>query len=211
MLNSYKKERNMKILVLDNYDSFTYNLVQYVQEIVGYKVDVFRNDAISLDEVDQYDKIILSPGPGLPKDAGIMPELIKRYAPTKHIFGVCLGHQAIAEAFGGTLHNIEKVYHGVATPIKIVDGNSLTFRGLPAVIEAGRYHSWVVEKHNIPDCFQITAVDELGVIMAMRHHTHNVRGVQFHPESIMTPTGKTMLRNFLFQEEAVEELLAQAN
>lgn len=201
----------MKILVLDNYDSFTYNLVQYVQEIVGYKVDVFRNDEISLEEVDQYDKIILSPGPGLPKDAGIMPELIKRYAPTKHIFGVCLGHQAIGEAFGGTLHNIEKVYHGVATPIKIVDGSSLTFRGLPATIEAGRYHSWVVEKHNIPDCFQITAVDEQGVIMAMRHRTHNVRGVQFHPESIMTPTGKTMLRNFLFQEEKVEDLLAQAN
>ena len=201
----------MKILVLDNYDSFTYNLVQYIQEIVGHKVDVFRNDEISLEEVDQYDKIILSPGPGLPKDAGIMPELIKRYAPTKHIFGVCLGHQAIGEAFGGTLHNIEKVYHGVATPIKIVDGSSLTFRGLPSTIEAGRYHSWVVEKHNIPDCFQITAVDEQGVIMAMRHRTHNVRGVQFHPESIMTPTGKTMLRNFLFQEEKVEELLAQAN
>ena len=201
----------MKILVLDNYDSFTYNLVQYVQEIVGYKVDVFRNDEISLEEVDQYDKIILSPGPGLPKDAGIMPELIKKYAPTKHIFGVCLGHQAIGEAFGGTLHNIEKVYHGVATPIKIVDGSSLTFRGLPSTIEAGRYHSWVVEKHNIPDCFQITAVDEQGVIMAMRHRTHNVRGVQFHPESIMTPTGKTMLRNFLFQEEKVEDLLAQAN
>lgn len=197
----------MKILVLDNYDSFTYNLVQYIQEIVGHKVDVFRNDEISLEEVDQYGKIILSPGPGLPKDAGIMPELIKRYAPTKHIFGVCLGHQAIGEAFGGTLHNIEKVYHGVATPIKIVDGNSLTFRGLPAEIEAGRYHSWVVEKHNIPDCFQITAVDEHGVIMAMRHRTHNVRGVQFHPESIMTPTGKTMLRNFLFQEEKVEGLL----
>ena len=106
------------------------------------------------------------------------------------------------------MHNIEKVYHGVATPIKIVDGSSLTFRGLPATIEAGRYHSWVVEKHNIPDCFQVTAVDEQGVIMAMRHRTHNVRGVQFHPESIMTPTGKTMLRNFLFQEEKVEELLA---
>lgn len=197
----------MKILVLDNYDSFTYNLVQYIQEIVGYKVDVYRNDEITLEEVDQYDKIILSPGPGLPKDAGIMPELIKRYAPTKHIFGVCLGHQAIGEAFGGTLHNIEKVYHGIATPIKIVDGNSLTFRGLPAEIEAGRYHSWVVEKHNIPDCFQITAVDEHGVIMAMRHRNYNVRGVQFHPESIMTPTGKTMLRNFLFQEEKVGELL----
>ena len=199
----------MKILVLDNYDSFTYNLVQYVQEIVGHKIDVFRNDAISLDEVAAYDKIILSPGPGLPKDAGIMPALIKRYAPTKHIFGVCLGHQAIGEAFGGTLHNIAKVYHGVATPIKIVDGNSLVFRGLPATIEAGRYHSWVVEKHNLPDCLQVTAIDEEGVIMAMRHEKYNVRGVQFHPESVMTPTGMAMLRNFIFQDAAQGELLAK--
>ena len=199
----------MKILVLDNYDSFTYNLVQYVQEIVGHKIDVFRNDAISLDEVAAYDKIILSPGPGLPKDAGIMPELIKRYAPTKHIFGVCLGHQAIGEAFGGTLHNIAKVYHGVATSIKIVDGNALLFRGLPANIEAGRYHSWVVEKHNLPDCLQVTAVDEEGVIMAMRHEKYNVRGVQFHPESVMTPMGMTMLRNFIFQDATQRELLAE--
>ena len=199
----------MKILVLDNYDSFTYNLVQYVQEIVGHKIDVFRNDAISLDEVAAYDKIILSPGPGLPKDAGIMPELIKRYAPTKHIFGVCLGHQAIGEAFGGTLHNIAKVYHGVATSIKIVDGNALLFRGLPANIEAGRYHSWVVEKHNLPDCLQVTAVDEEGVIMAIRHEKYNVRGVQFHPESVMTPMGMTMLRNFIFQDATQRELLAE--
>jgi len=198
----------MKILVLDNYDSFTYNLVQYIQEIVGHKVDVYRNDAISLEEVDRYDKIVLSPGPGLPKDAGIMPALIKEYAATKHIFGVCLGHQAIGEAFGGTLHNIEKVYHGVATSINVVDGSSLTFRGLPATIEAGRYHSWVVEKHNLPDCLQVTAIDEQGVIMAMRHREYNVRGVQFHPESVMTPHGKTMLRNFLFQSDVQEELYA---
>lgn len=198
----------MKILVLDNYDSFTYNLVQYIQELVGHKIDVFRNDAIKLEDVDQYTKIILSPGPGLPKDAGIMPELIQRYAATKHIFGVCLGHQAIGEAFGGTLHNIEKVYHGVATPIKIVDGNALLFRGLPPELEAGRYHSWVVEKTNLPDCLQITAMDELGIIMAMRHREFNVRGVQFHPESVMTPHGKAMLRNFLFQSEVQEELYA---
>ncbi len=198
----------MKILVLDNYDSFTYNLVQYVQEIVGHKIDVYRNDAISLDAVEEYTKIILSPGPGLPKDAGIMPELIKRYAATKHIFGVCLGHQAIGEAFGGTLHNIEKVYHGVATAIKVVDGNSLLFRGLPATFEAGRYHSWVVEKHNLPDCLQVTAIDEQGVIMAMRHREFNVRGVQFHPESVMTPEGMMMLRNFLFQSDIKEELYA---
>ena len=192
---------NMKILVLDNYDSFTYNLVQYVQELIGHKVDVFRNDAISLDEVEVYDKIILSPGPGLPKDAGIMPELIKRYAPTKDILGVCLGHQAIGEAFGGTLHNIEKVYHGVATPIEVVDGNAVMFRGLPKEIEVGRYHSWIVERPNLPEDLQITAVDEHGAIMAMRHRTYNVRGVQFHPESVLTPMGKAMLRNFLFPAE----------
>jgi anthranilate synthase component 2 len=202
----------MKILVLDNYDSFTYNLVQYVQEIVGHKIDVFRNDAISLEAVDQYDKIILSPGPGVPKDAGIMPELIKKYAPTKHILGVCLGHQAIGEAFGGKLHNIEKVYHGVATSIKVTDGNSLMFRGLPSSIEVGRYHSWVVEKAGFPASLQITAIDDFGTIMAMRHRVYNVRGVQFHPESVMTPDGKAMLRNFLYQDDNAmnftEELIA---
>lgn len=203
----------MKILVLDNYDSFTYNLVQYIQELVGHKVDVFRNDAITLEAVDAYDKIVLSPGPGLPKDAGIMPALIKKYAPTKDILGVCLGHQAIGEAFGGTLHNIEKVYHGVATPIEVVDGTALLFRGLPKNIEVGRYHSWIVEKPNLPDALQITAVDKHGAIMAMRHRTYNVRGVQFHPESVLTPLGKGMLRNFLFQAEKhsinyTEELIA---
>jgi len=203
----------MRILVLDNYDSFTYNLVQYVQELVGFKVDVFRNDAISLEEVDAYDKIILSPGPGLPKDAGIMPELIKRYAPTKEILGVCLGHQAIGEAFGGTLHNIAKVYHGVATPIEVVDGSALLFRGLPNNLEVGRYHSWIVERPNLPEELQITAVDEHGAIMAMCHRKYNVRGVQFHPESVLTPMGKAMLRNFLFQAEAqavnyTDELIA---
>ena len=204
----------MKILVLDNYDSFTYNLVQYVQELIGHKVDVFRNDAITLDEVDAYDKIILSPGPGLPKDAGIMPELIKRYAPTKDILGVCLGHQAIGEAFGGTLHNIEKVYHGVATPMEVTDGNALLFRGLPNNIEVGRYHSWIVERPNLPESLQITAVDEHGAIMAMKHRKYNVRGVQFHPESVLTPMGKAMLRNFLFPNEVhtinyTDELIAE--
>ncbi len=203
----------MKILVLDNYDSFTYNLVQYVQELIGHKVDVFRNDAISLDDVEVYDKIILSPGPGLPKDAGIMPELIKRYAPTKEILGVCLGHQAIGEAFGGTLHNIEKVYHGVATLIEVVDGQSLIFRGLPIRPEVGRYHSWIVEKKHLPAELQVTAVDVAGTIMAMRHKTYKVYGVQFHPESVLTPMGKAMLRNFLFPTEAqavnyTDELIA---
>ena len=203
----------MKILILDNYDSFTYNLVQYIQELIGQKVDVFRNDAISLKAVGAYDKIILSPGPGLPKDAGIMPAVIKKYAPTKHILGVCLGHQAIGEAFGGTLHNIEKVYHGVATPIKVVDGNAILFRGIRTKIAVGRYHSWIVESHNFPKELQITAVDDYGTIMAMRHRKYNVHGVQFHPESILTPFGKAMLRNFLFQHEAhyveyTDELIA---
>lgn len=203
----------MKILVLDNYDSFTYNLVQYIQEIIGEKVEVFRNDAIPLEKVKAYDKIILSPGPGLPKDAGIMPNLIKKYAPTKEILGVCLGHQAIGEAFGGTLHNIEKVYHGVATPIEIVDGHSLLFRGLPNSIEVGRYHSWIVERPNLPKAFQITAVDEFGAVMAMRHRQFKVFGVQFHPESVLTPMGKAILRNFLYPNatEAInytDELIA---
>jgi len=175
----------MRILVLDNYDSFTYNLVQYVQELIGHKVDVFRNDAISLDDVDNY----------------------------KDILGVCLGHQAIGEAFGGTLHNIAKVYHGVATPIEVVDGNALLFRGLPKEIEVGRYHSWIVERPNLPAELQITAVDEHGAIMAMRHEKYNVRGVQFHPESVLTPMGKAMLRNFLFPTEGdainyTDELIA---
>ena len=196
-----KNQEKMRILVLDNYDSFTYNLVQYIQELVGYKVDVFRNDAIALDDVEAYDKIVLSPGPGLPKDAGIMPELIKRYAPTKEILGVCLGHQAIGEAFGGTLHNIEKVYHGVATPIEVVNGQSLIFRGIPIRLEVGRYHSWIIEKKNLPAEFQITAVDVYGTIMAMRHRSYKVYGVQFHPESVLTPMGKAMLRNFLFPAE----------
>lgn len=186
----------MKILILDNYDSFTYNLVQYIQEILGQKVDVFRNDAISLDQVDGYDAIILSPGPGLPKDAGIMPELIKRYAGSKPILGVCLGHQAIVEAFGGDLENLERVYHGMETPIKIVEKDSDLFRSLPETINVGRYHSWVAKKGDIPQCLQVTAIDEKGEVMAIRHKDFKVRGVQFHPESIMTKDGKTMLKNF---------------
>lgn len=203
----------MKILVLDNYDSFTYNLVQYIQEIIGEKVDVYRNDKIDLEAVAAYDKIILSPGPGVPKDAGIMPELIKKYASTKEILGVCLGHQAIGEAFGGTLENIAKVYHGVATPIKVTDGNSLIFRGLPSELEVGRYHSWIVERPDLPEVLQITAVDEFGAIMAMRHRDYKVYGVQFHPESVLTPMGKAMLRNFLYPQASdavnyTDELIA---
>ena len=186
----------MKVLVLDNYDSFTFNLVQYIQEILDQKVDVFRNDAISLDAVDNYQAIILSPGPGLPADAGIMPELIKRYGPTKAILGVCLGHQAIGEAFGGSLENLTKVYHGIETPIEVTDPAEPMFQGLPTTLQVGRYHSWVVRKEDLPDCFNVTSVAEEGVVMSMTHKQYNVRGVQFHPESIMTEHGHAMLQNF---------------
>lgn len=187
----------MKILVLDNYDSFTYNLVQYIQEILGKKIDVIRNDKIDLDDIENYETIILSPGPGLPKDAGIMPALIQRYAASKNILGVCLGHQAIGEAFGGELHNLSKVYHGVDTPMYVLDEQEVLFQNIPKVFIAGRYHSWVVKKEELPDCLEVTAVDSEGVVMAFRHKDYNVRGVQFHPESVMTPDGKQMLRNFL--------------
>ncbi len=186
----------MKILVLDNYDSFTFNLVQYIERIVGQKVDVFRNDQITLDDVAQYDVIILSPGPGVPSEAGIMPELIKRYAPTKAILGVCLGHQAIGEAFGGRLENLTQVYHGIETPVEVIDNEEVLFKGIPQVFQAGRYHSWVVRKDELPAAFVVTAVDEQGIVMAMRHREYNVRGVQFHPESIMTEHGMRMLENF---------------
>lgn len=185
-----------KILVLDNYDSFTFNLVQYIQDILGRKVDVFRNDAISLDEVDAYDTIILSPGPGLPSEAGIMPALIQRYAPYKAILGVCLGHQAIGEAFGGRLENLAQVYHGIETPIRVTDPDEELFLGLPPKLRVGRYHSWVVCQEGLPASLKVTAVDEKGVIMAMSHREYNVRGVQFHPESVMTLEGKKMLANF---------------
>jgi len=187
----------MKLLVLDNYDSFTYNLVQYIQEILGRRIDVFRNDALSLGAVDAYDVIVLSPGPGLPSAAGIMPDLIRTYAARKAILGVCLGHQAIGEAFGAQLRNLSQVYHGIETPVRTTVDDELLFQDLPEAFAAGRYHSWVVERDDLPDCLEVTAEDARGVIMAMRHREYNVRGVQFHPESIMTDHGMKMLENFL--------------
>lgn len=187
----------MKVLVLDNYDSFTYNLVQYIQEILDQKIDVFRNDEISLDAVDEYDFIILSPGPGLPKDAGIMPALIQRYAASKSILGVCLGHQAIGEAFGAELENLTDVFHGVETPVDVIVEDEVLFQEMPKTFQAGRYHSWVVAKDSLPAELEITAVDKAGVIMAMRHKHYDVKGVQFHPESIMTEHGMKMLGNLL--------------
>lgn len=192
----------MKILVFDNYDSFTYNLVHLVEKITHEKVDVFRNDQIALEDVKKYDKIILSPGPGIPNEAGLLLPLIKEYASTKSILGVCLGHQAIGEAFGGKLVNLSTVYHGVATEMKKVNGQQLTvnsqlFNGLPETFVAGRYHSWIICKENFPEELEITAEDDNGYIMALQHKTYDVQGVQFHPESILTPDGEKIMRNWL--------------
>lgn len=187
----------MKILVLDNYDSFTYNLVHYIKELTTDQVDVFRNDEISIEEVNQYDKIVLSPGPGVPDEAGILKELIATYGETKSIFGVCLGCQAIAEVYGGKLLNMNKVYHGVSTPVKITDSNDISFKGLPDELEVGRYHSWVVSADHIPEGIAVSSVDSEGSVMALYHKQHDVRGVQFHPESVLTPKGKKMIENFL--------------
>jgi len=186
----------MKVLVLDNYDSFTYNLVQYIQELLEQDIDVFRNDAISLDAVAAYQAIVLSPGPGLPSEAGIMPALLQRYAGQKPILGVCLGHQAIGEAFGAKLHNLQDVYHGIETPIIRTEVEEPLFSGMPEHFPAGRYHSWVVQKDSLPPELLVTAVDKRGEVMAMRHRNYNLRGLQFHPESIMTPQGKQLLENF---------------
>jgi anthranilate synthase component 2 len=191
----------MKILVFDNYDSFTYNLVHMVEKITHVKVEVHRNDQIPLEKVKDYDKIILSPGPGIPEEAGLLLPLIKEYAATKSILGVCLGHQAIGEAFGGTLTNLSTVFHGVATPIKIQNPKNKKQNGvlndLPDTIEVGRYHSWVVNKEGFPAELEITAEDETGMIMALQHKTFDVQGVQFHPESVLTPVGEDILRNWL--------------
>ncbi|HRI20451.1 MAG TPA: aminodeoxychorismate/anthranilate synthase component II [Panacibacter sp.] len=191
----------MKILVFDNYDSFTYNLVHLVEKIIHEKVHVYRNDQIPLEKVKEYDKIILSPGPGIPNEAGLLLPLIKEYAVSKSILGVCLGHQAIGESFGGTLTNLTSVYHGVATPIKVKSENSKVkselFEGLPEEFEVGRYHSWVVDRNNFPDELEITAEDELGFIMGLQHKTFDVQGVQFHPESVLTPSGEKIMRNWL--------------
>lgn len=186
----------MKILVFDNYDSFTYNLVQIIEQIVGSEVDVFRNDKIALEDIEKYDKIILSPGPGIPEEAGILLELIKKYAPTKSIFGVCLGQQAIAEAFGGSLINLSEIYHGVATESIQINAHKI-FNSLPETLEVGRYHSWAVNPDDFPVELEITSVDKNGMIMSLRHKTYDVHAVQYHPESILTPDGKKILENFL--------------
>ena len=193
----WRKIFKMKILVFDNYDSFTYNLVHLVEKITHEKVDVHRNDQITLEEINGYDKIILSPGPGIPEEAGLLLPLIKEYAPTKSILGVCLGHQAIGQAFGACLENLSTVYHGVATPIKILNANAAVLKGLGDEIEVGRYHSWIVSDDDLPDDLEVTARDANGYIMALQHKSYDVQGVQFHPESVLTPMGEKILRNWL--------------
>lgn len=185
----------MKIILIDNYDSFTYNLAHLVKSL-GEEVDVVRNDQFNLDDLEAYDKIILSPGPGIPNEAGQTLDVIGRYADHKPILGVCLGHQAIGQYFGATLRNLTEVYHGVQTPI-LLNTNDPLFAGLPDKIMAGRYHSWVVDRKNLPTTLEITAKSEDGQIMALRHTTLNVHGIQFHPESVLTPEGKTIISNFL--------------
>jgi anthranilate synthase component 2 len=188
------KPKGISVLVIDNYDSFTYNLVHYLEDL-DCKVTVKRNDQISLDEIEAFDKIVLSPGPGIPDEAGMLKEIIARYAPSKSIFGVCLGQQAIAEVFGGSLVNIDQVYHGIATKIAIVEDDIL-FRDLPKEIEVGRYHSWVVNPV-LPEVLEATSFDENGQVMSLRHNIYDVSAVQFHPESVLTPYGKKILENWV--------------
>lgn len=186
----------MKVLVFDNYDSFTYNIVHALREL-GVNPDVVRNDKIDLHEVEKYDKIIISPGPGIPEEAGMLMPLLKRYASKKSILGVCLGHQAIGENFGARLYNLPEVYHGISTPVNIITEDYI-FEGLPKEINVGRYHSWVVDTHQFPeDELEITATDTEGHIMAMHHKEYDVRGVQFHPESVLTPEGLQIIKNWL--------------
>lgn len=187
----------MKILVLDNYDSFTYNLVHYLEELSGQEVDVYRNDKITVSQASAYQKIVLSPGPGIPDEAGILKPLIKELSRTSSILGVCLGCQAIAEVFGGSIKNLSKVYHGIATPVKVIDKDEKLFKSMPEEFLAGRYHSWVVNENDLPSDLIITARDQEQMIMGLRHKHLDVRGVQFHPESILTEHGKLMISNWL--------------
>lgn len=184
-----------KVLVLDNYDSFTYNLVHYIESF-DVECDVFRNDKISIEDVDNYDKILLSPGPGIPEEAGILLELIKTYSPTKSILGVCLGHQAIGQVFGAEFYNVGNVIHGKSKNTKLIAADAL-FDGVEKEFQSGRYHSWAIK--NVQSPLIVTAIDEDGIVQAIKHETYNLRGVQFHPESVMTPEGKKIIENWLFK------------
>lgn len=185
----------MKIIIIDNYDSFTYNLYHLIKGL-GTEVEVLRNDKFALNELEKYDKIVLSPGPGIPSEAGLLLEVIRTYAGRKPILGVCLGHQAIGEVFGARLTNLDEVFHGVQTPIEQLN-NDYLFNGLKKEIPVGRYHSWVVDRNGLPDCLEITALSKEGQIMALKHKQFDVRGIQFHPESVLTPDGKAIVANWL--------------
>ncbi|MBQ9169573.1 MAG: aminodeoxychorismate/anthranilate synthase component II [Bacteroidaceae bacterium] len=185
----------MKIVIIDNYDSFTYNLSHLVKAL-GAEVTVFRNDQFEMPWLEAFDKIILSPGPGIPSEAGLLLDVIRSYAGRKPILGVCLGHQAIGEVFGGTLLNLSDVYHGVATPVDVTTDDYL-FEGLPKTFEVGRYHSWVVDTEGLPDCLEVTSVSQEGFIMSLRHREFDIRGIQYHPESVLTPAGETIVKNWL--------------
>ena len=187
----------MKILILDNYDSFTYNLVHMVEDITGEYPAVFRNDEIEISTINEYDLIILSPGPGIPDEAGILKEVIKTYAGKKPIFGVCLGLQAITEVFGGSIENLDSVFHGVATTMTVTNENALIYKNIPTEFEAARYHSWIASTNDFPSELEVTSVDEFGSIMSLQHKEFNISAVQFHPESILTPLGETIVRNFI--------------
>ena len=185
----------MKIVIIDNYDSFTYNLSHMVKEL-GAEVTVLRNDRFDLPDLERFDKIILSPGPGIPCEAGQLTEVIQNYAGRRPILGVCLGHQAIGEVFGGRLMNLSEVWHGVATPCHITVRDAI-YEGLPECIETGRYHSWIVDRQSLPDCLEVTSESDEGYIMSMRHRQFDIRGIQYHPESVLTPEGHTIMRNWL--------------
>src|SRR5687767_15135875 len=186
----------MKILVLDNYDSFTYNLVHIIRAL-GYPLDIFRNDKIAVEDVNKYDKILLSPGPGVPDEAGIMKQVIDRYGPTKSILGVCLGHQGIGEVYGASLFNIPKVLHGVTSVVEVKDDHEYIFKGVSRKFQATHYHSWAVVPESMNGPLRVTAVNDEGLVMGLRHEQYDVRGVQFHPESIMTPEGPKIIENWL--------------
>jgi anthranilate synthase component 2 len=189
----------MKIIIIDNYDSFTYNLVHAIRKISGEDVKVVRNDEVTLEELEDFDKIVLSPGPGLPSESGLLIPVIREFASRKSILGVCLGHQAIGEVFGGKLLNMNKVLHGIATPVNVISRSTTLFDGIPDQFEAGRYHSWIVDNDGFPECLEITSVDNENRIMSLRHKEFQVEGVQFHPESVLTPLGEKLIENWLYK------------
>lgn len=186
----------MKIVIIDNYDSFTYNLLHYLEELSG-EVTVLRNDEFEIEELQTFDKILLSPGPGIPEEAGLLKQVISHYAETKSILGICLGQQAIGEVYGGSLINLDKVFHGISSKVKTSVKDETLFNSIPEEFEVGRYHSWVVSAENFPDELEITSTDENGQIMSLRHRKFDIKGVQFHPESVLTPHGKKILKNWL--------------